>query len=391
MIIQRKEKCMNRLKAGNMVEYVIPTAIVGIALGLGLFYMVSSGTFSKHFEGTISGKKTGDTLILNSFGSSKSQIQPGSLGGTPSSPSVQCTSGSCVIDFGDYVLKGIPETLSDVTTASRGGEATAVYANILTQMAYELMDTQPDQANLLLQMAEEARKMANVEIALDNKVKDINDREEQIALQSGDAWTKAGIPLSTIDPANLKPGDCAKILASASYLNREGLITQEQLDGITLATLSIKRNPAHLNPGQQNFLNQIVASPSHFISFYGDAVAHLGTSETALILKEESAYYNITTHRIDVSINAVDSTSTFGPGQEFNNLYTQFQASSALYPPEMAAMIEYSATQIQTIGNSIESVETPLTPTIVKLDLEIPADAGIETQIASELLTASGG
>ena len=55
-------------------------------------------------------------------------------------PQKSCANANCSIDFGDFVLTGIPENFDDFTETSGGfGEdQTALYSNIISQLADSL-------------------------------------------------------------------------------------------------------------------------------------------------------------------------------------------------------------------------------------------------------------
>ena len=71
---------------GSIVDYAIPTLIVGAVFGLALYNIVSDGSLIKNIEASLFGTKRGDKLIINPTGSSMTEVTPGSLGGTPNNP-----------------------------------------------------------------------------------------------------------------------------------------------------------------------------------------------------------------------------------------------------------------------------------------------------------------
>jgi hypothetical protein len=125
---------MRRLSKGsNLVEYVLPTAIVGIVVGLALYSFVSGGNLLGFIgaSGNIEMQKnTGNGLGIMGKLSPKSNLA--------NNPVQQCSSGSCSVDFGDFILSGIPENFSDIVEAAGTSGGTKVLANLLNQIGYQL-------------------------------------------------------------------------------------------------------------------------------------------------------------------------------------------------------------------------------------------------------------
>lgn len=65
---------------------------------------------------------TNDSSSQNNL-SGSNQLVPGSLGGTPEKPVQQCSNNNCALDFGEFILTGVPEGFGELvqTTGSSGG------------------------------------------------------------------------------------------------------------------------------------------------------------------------------------------------------------------------------------------------------------------------------
>ncbi len=161
-----QERCVNNMNnkqrkesGAGLVDYVIPTAIVGLAFGLGLYFLVSSGNLTGFFGASLNSEQgEPGTLNIPAYNSSETQsvINPGSLGGTPENPQMQCQGGVCTIDFGEYVLSGIPENFNDYVLSSGASGGTEKLASLFAQLA-EQLELSGKNAE-----AEELKKLASI-------------------------------------------------------------------------------------------------------------------------------------------------------------------------------------------------------------------------------------
>ncbi|MEW5822609.1 MAG: hypothetical protein AB1782_20620 [Cyanobacteriota bacterium] len=116
-------------------------------------------------------KKT-DNIAQNVTSDNKDQA--GSLGGTPDKPVSQCDGGSCTIDFGAYLLKGIPEDFGDYVEISGNSGGTDVLVSLLYQLADQL-EEKGDSVG-----AQQFRDLANLGHytgMIENKVEDLAERD----------------------------------------------------------------------------------------------------------------------------------------------------------------------------------------------------------------------
>lgn len=380
---------MRNKTGSNLAEYAIATAVVGMAFGMGLYLIFKDEAIVKNIEASLFGKKVGTQLIIDSSGASTSKINPGDLGGQPDNPKMQCSFNSCTIDFGSYVLTGVPENFGNVTTASRGGDLTDTYANMLEQLASQLEETNPTQADILKKMAEQARLMADVEIYSDTEMRKLNDLQNEMAQNTGTNFQKVADTLSTIDPNNLKSGDDLKLLASTAFLQKVGLLTQTQAEGYAVIILSIKNDYPNLQQWQKDFLNGVASAPDQIMSLYNTAISNLSASEQTAILNKNKNLYNIVTNQLDTLTGLVDSTSSSGPGKEFNDLLTNELPSAGL-STDMFNLVNFVGSQVKTTGDSIETQETIIVNPITTVNLIIPNSAGIQTDIAASIIETAG-
>ncbi|MEW5822614.1 MAG: hypothetical protein AB1782_20645 [Cyanobacteriota bacterium] len=63
------------------------------------------------------------------------KIDPGELGGTSSEPQTQCNNGECSIDFGEFILNGIPENFGELVQTGGNSGGIDELASLLDQIA----------------------------------------------------------------------------------------------------------------------------------------------------------------------------------------------------------------------------------------------------------------
>lgn len=175
---------MNRLYRGNAIaQYAIIICLVVfgcIAMYklLGENISLSLGGFSSSLQNS---KKA--VSFTNSNGTVVS-YQPGDLKGTPNAPVTECNNDTCVIDYGDYLLNGIPANFSDESISSRGNDdLTKAMASMIQQLE---ADNDPPDEDLsdLIDLIKQA-------IITNNK---ISDAEEIIEIAAFDVYIKPTNP-----------------------------------------------------------------------------------------------------------------------------------------------------------------------------------------------------
>ena len=145
-----------RLNKGSMVDYILPTAIVGLVLGLGLFYLVQNKSIL-NFTSASNNMEVNEAKsqgIVNAMGAK--QYKAGDLGGNSSKPVLQCSFGSCIIDYGDFILTGIPQDFAEYLESAGTSGSTDKLISLIEQIADQL-EEQGD-----LSGAEEFRYFSNL-------------------------------------------------------------------------------------------------------------------------------------------------------------------------------------------------------------------------------------
>jgi hypothetical protein len=146
-------------KGSALIDYIVPTAIVGLVVGLGLYNMYASGTLLKFISGSADMKmdlNKGHAIIGGLKDSELCIIQASDLGGTPNNPVVKCFGNQCVIDYGDFILNGIPQNLSEIVETAGTSGGTSVLMSVLDQIVDQLIE-QGDKKT-----AEDFKNLANL-------------------------------------------------------------------------------------------------------------------------------------------------------------------------------------------------------------------------------------
>ncbi|MEW5820056.1 MAG: hypothetical protein AB1782_07670 [Cyanobacteriota bacterium] len=390
-----------RNSGSGLVEYVIPTAIIGILVGLTLYCIFNDKLLLKFLSASANGSNNNGKITIGSNGA------PGPLISSPNKkPNVipnddpviddpiddsrmKCVNGLCTIDFGDYIITGIPENFGPVTTAKRGGEETLAYVDILMQMA-DILEQQGDTSgsNLLRQLADQAKKMAATEIGADEALENLNNIQQQMGSMGGNVYENVQNGLASVDPGNIQPGDCLTLIAAAKYMESVGLIDQNELQTMIAKVLEIKNQAPSLSLNQVMFINKLKASPESVNSLIAMADATLSSAEKAILINQNKMLYSLATNSLDGVSNTLDSVDNakLDAGKKFDDIYQQ--AISQLSSHSLGPIVEFVGNQVQTIGNSVTTSEVS-NKGYSLLSLTIPENAGVETAIAAAMLNAA--
>ena len=166
MIILSKYK---KLNGNSLSEYILIITVLIISI-TPIFNEVGK-TLHHLYEHYMLGLEETEQQMSDNIAKSKLEthvktkiIKPGDLGGTFDNPKVQCKNGFCTVDFGDYVLENLPEDFKEYVETSGYSGATNVLATLLDEIADEaLTTTTPENADLIIQLAQEGHILASFE------------------------------------------------------------------------------------------------------------------------------------------------------------------------------------------------------------------------------------
>ncbi|MEW5820076.1 MAG: hypothetical protein AB1782_07770 [Cyanobacteriota bacterium] len=166
---------MLKHKGSNIVEYVIPLVLIGLVVGLGIYYIFSSGGLQNFYlssnKSRISanntmqiGEKLAEDKLINM------QNIPGFLGGTPDNPKKQCDGEVCTIDYGTFILEGLPANFNEFVQTAGVSGGTDKLAELLKQIASQVNSQGNEElANDILNLANLGHNIS----LLQNNVEDI--------------------------------------------------------------------------------------------------------------------------------------------------------------------------------------------------------------------------
>lgn len=136
--------CKRKNFGSALVDYVIPTAVVGLVVGSAIYVLASEGKILNFAAASASmNVNTKDQMAIVGDKPSTNDMwetfTPGSFGGTSDTPVSNCSSGNCLIDYGDFLLNGLPENLSEFTQINGTSGGTESIAAAMEQIADQLV------------------------------------------------------------------------------------------------------------------------------------------------------------------------------------------------------------------------------------------------------------
>lgn len=153
-------------KGQNLMEFLLIVALVVIVCIIALTAL-GGNVFTSFFN---TSTKVKGFQPFGKESTVETKVTPGSLGGTYTSPQQQTIDGSTDIDFGSYVLAGIPADFSNFVEVSGTSGGTDLFAGLLEQLADQLEENgDTDGSSEFKKMAELVRMMADMQ-AQDEKV-----------------------------------------------------------------------------------------------------------------------------------------------------------------------------------------------------------------------------
>lgn len=219
-----------RFKNGSaLVDYVIPTAVIGAVVGFGLYSLASSGTMSRFLATSLDlniNPKTGAAQIS---GFNNNSITAGSLGGSPDNPVTKCIANNCSIDFGDFVLNNVPDNFASTVETNGNAGGTEELLSMLEQFVMQ-MEADPDTT------PEEIAALKNL-LARGYEVVAIERQFETIYPQYKEQYDKLNNYLDKNYDETDNTYDIGYPIGSLQFINSNGQITKIE-EG--LKTISFK-------------------------------------------------------------------------------------------------------------------------------------------------------
>jgi hypothetical protein len=190
---------MNKNKGSSLPQYVIIIALVALVLVPVLIIMGKNiSDYFKNFKESITVEEvapqpdlyevpvvinpvTGKTVteMLSSETSSEA-VNAGSLGGTPAKPVTSCEGNLCDIDYGDFMLHGVPSNMDEFYESSGSSGVTEILSSLVAQIALNIEpgETKVD-ISLLKKLADRGHEIAGHERKLEDVAKAFLDNPDQ--------------------------------------------------------------------------------------------------------------------------------------------------------------------------------------------------------------------
>lgn len=161
-----KGSYMRFSKGANLIEYIIPLALIGIVVGLGMFYLFSSGSMGNFFKASMGANQNGDKITVDKNIENEPLVSEKTTNissqshfnsdGSENDPVAHCDGSECTIDYGDFTLSGIPANFNEYVESSATSGGTDKISDLLMQIALQL-----EQEGKTTE-ASEVRKLANM-------------------------------------------------------------------------------------------------------------------------------------------------------------------------------------------------------------------------------------
>lgn len=133
---------MRKNKGASLSQYALIIALIAIAL-VPVFLILGKSIFShfEHFSDYLKNKDTSSDVEVSSTSTTTStDLKGGALGGTSDKPVKECVDSVCTVDYGEFILQGIPADVSDFIQSSGTSGDTSMFADLLDQLAYQLAE-----------------------------------------------------------------------------------------------------------------------------------------------------------------------------------------------------------------------------------------------------------
>jgi hypothetical protein len=154
----------------NLIEYIIPVALIALVAGAGLFIIFSDNSLIRFFVASSNiqiDEASGKAVMGKAYKSESSSeettseeilLNPaaGDYGGTPENPVQVCEGGKCTIDYGTFILTGLPENFNEFIQNNGASGGISQLADLLDQIADQLLQEGKREEAL------EVRKLANL-------------------------------------------------------------------------------------------------------------------------------------------------------------------------------------------------------------------------------------
>lgn len=231
---------MNKLNGSALVQYAIILSLLSIGvISVYMFFGQQINAILNSYLKVFTQNSEKVAVNADIISSAPSNVSAntsmgGSMGGTSTNPTQSCTTGSCSIDFGNFVLNGIPENYADYVKNNGSSGGTEKLATIFEQIAQTLQN-QGDIAG-----AAQYRDMANLGHILSDTQKIVESQAQQCVTNSNPtACLKQKVTTQAIHPRVISSvSDKLSAMYANTNLNSEDIICNSFSDYIERAKVN---------------------------------------------------------------------------------------------------------------------------------------------------------
>ena len=146
----------------------------------------SSNNGNSSNSSSSTGTSTASSTTSNTTSSNTtSSVSAGQLGGTPEKPVSNCVNNSCTIDYGEFILNGVPANLDEYMQSAGASGVTEALAAVLDQLIAQSPEINSSlDINLLKQLAERGHSFANLENNMEEYAQKYLDDPTNITVSS---------------------------------------------------------------------------------------------------------------------------------------------------------------------------------------------------------------
>lgn len=157
-----------KYKGQNLVEILILMAVVIVGAIVIL-------TLLGNNVGNMYSLAVDKVVNFSPFGKQQIATTPGPLGGTSDNPVKQCNSGTCDIDYGEFMLTGVPDNFGEFVQSSGSSGGTDSLSSLIEQIADQLEEKgDTEQAKELKDIANLGHFFSNMQEEIETLAKTCN-------------------------------------------------------------------------------------------------------------------------------------------------------------------------------------------------------------------------
>ena len=333
-------------RGSALVDYILPTALIGVVVGLSLWALTDSNILLSFITNSINGQMQNGVLVVDNNYSTTSIPTNTSTSSADAAPTTPLSSiippgtydkATGTINLGTFTLTGLPENFSDFTETAGASGGTDKLASLIYQLANQV------EQNGDIAQAEEIRKLAT----MGHNIASIQKQLEQKTLTcNGDMtciWETTQEELTTFDAYDTRYTD-----------------VPQYLKGINVGMIGNTRLQKFNEPDKYNDNLRKNHPAAHFVETYDQLMADATLSPEAKgIIKELTWSIGMIGEEFEENFLVVLEGRTVDSGEKY--IEDPLTAESVVVPVE---------------NNSLETITSFKSSTITNLDSALICASG---------------